>query len=193
MVMDIAGNRRAAKYGGGEMMARVLWAAATPLFRWSPRPLFGWRRFLLRLFGARVGAQVNVYPTTRVYMPWNLEVGEWSAIGEDALIYNLGRVTIGRRVTVSHRAHLCAGTHDHRQRDMPLLKPAVTVGDEAWICADAFLGPGVTVGEGAVVGARAVAVRAVPAWTIVGGNPARVLGPRVVDEPTAAPTLDVRP
>jgi putative colanic acid biosynthesis acetyltransferase WcaF len=191
--MDIAENRRAAKYGGGEMMARVLWAAATPLFRWSPRPLFAWRRFLLRAFGARVGAHVNVYPTTRVYLPWNLDVGEWSAIGEDALIYNLGPVTIGRRVTVSHGAHLCAGTHDHRQRDMPLLKPAVTVGDEAWICTEAFVGPGVTVGEGAVVGARAVAVRDVPAWTIVAGNPARSLGPRVVQGPAAAPAPDLRP
>jgi len=191
--MDMAANRRAAKYGGKEMIARILWAVATPLFRWSPRPLFGWRRLVLRAFGARIGAHVNLYPTTRVYMPWNLQVGDWSAIGEDALIYNLGPVTIGQRVTVSHRAHLCAGTHDHRLPEMPLLKPAVTVGDEAWICADAFLGPGVTVGEGAVVGARAVAVRDVPAWTIVAGNPARSVGPRVLEGRAQAPGLDRRP
>src|SRR6266540_3402291 len=111
-MLDVEQNRRARKYTSGEMTRRVLWTLAQPLFRWSPRPCFGWRRFLLRLFGARIGAQVHIYGTTDVYMPWNLHVGDWSAIGEGALIYNLAPITIGEQVTISYRAHLCAGTHD---------------------------------------------------------------------------------
>ena len=113
-----------------------------------------------------------------IYFPWNLTVGDYAAIGEDALVYNLGPVTLGARVTVSQRAHLCAGTHDYADPAMPLEKPPIAVGAQAWICADAFVGPGVTVGDGAVVGARAVAVKDVPPWTVVAGNPARPVRPR---------------
>jgi len=177
--LDINANRAATKYTRREQVLRLLWGlVGKPLFRLSPRPCFAWRRLVLRLFGARVGRQVHVYPTTVIYFPWNLQVGDWSAIGEQALVYNLGAVTIGERVTVSHRAHLCAGTHDFRDPAMPLLKPPITIADQAWVCADAFVGPGVTVGAGAVVGAQAVAMRHVAPWTIVAGNPARVVGKR---------------
>jgi putative colanic acid biosynthesis acetyltransferase WcaF len=156
---------------------------AWPLISLSPRPCFGWRRMLLRCFGAEVGAGVHVYPSTVIYMPWNLRVGPSCAIGEGTLIYNLGLVTIGERVTISHRAHLCAGTHDYTRADLPLLKPPITIGDDSWICTDAFVGPGVTVGAGAVIGARAVAVGDVSAWTVVAGNPARVIGQRQLHAP----------
>ena len=179
--LDISSNRKAAKYSKSEMAWRVLWSFGRILFRLSPRPCFGWRRFVLRCFGARIGRHVHIYPSTRIYLPWNLTVGDWSAIGEDALIYSLGPVTIGCQATVSHRAHLCAGTHDYRQPDLPLLKPPIVVGDQAWICADAFVGPGVTVGEGAVVGACAVTMKDVPPWTVVAGNPARVIRKREFD------------
>lgn len=178
MKTDIAANRGSSKYTVREQMRRVLWGLVNPLFRFSPRILFAWRNFLLRRFGARIGKQVHIYNSAVIYFPWNLEVGDWSAIGEQALIYNLGPVHIGARVTISQRAHLCAGTHDHTDPSMSLLKPPVTVADQAWICADAFLGPGVTVGEGAVVGARAVVVKDVASWQIVAGNPARVVGQR---------------
>ena len=178
--VDVAANRAGRRYTRRENLRRVLWALATPLFRFSPRPCFAWRRGLLRLFGARVGRGVHVYPSTVVVMPWNLAMGEWSSLGEHVFIYDLGRVTVGARVTVSLRAHLCAGTHDARRADLPLVKPPITIGDQAWICADAFVGPGVTVGEGAIVGARAVAVKDVAAWTIVAGNPARPVGVRTL-------------
>jgi putative colanic acid biosynthesis acetyltransferase WcaF len=176
---DVAANRLSRKYTRGELLRRALWSLARPTFRFSPRPFFAWRRAVLRLFGARIGSSVNIYGSAVITMPWNLEVGDWSALGEGVLIYNLGPVSIGSRVTVSQRAHLCAGTHDHTHRDMPLLKPPIRIDDDAWICADAFVGPGVTVGAGAVVGARAVAVRDVAAWTVVVGNPARPVGPRL--------------
>jgi putative colanic acid biosynthesis acetyltransferase WcaF len=177
-MLDIAANRQASKYSSKEMLRRLLWGFGGLLFRFSPRPCFGWRRFILRCFGAKVGAYVNTYPSTRVYFPWNLTAGDWTAIGENALIYDLGPVTIGKKVTISHGAHLCAGTHDYRDPRMPLLKPPIRIEDQAWICADAFIGPGVVVGEGAVVGARAVLVEDVPPWTVVAGNPARFVRKR---------------
>jgi putative colanic acid biosynthesis acetyltransferase WcaF len=172
-MLDVKENRRATKYSSKEMTRRVLWKMAQPLFRLSPRPCFGWRRFLLRCFGAKIGRSVHVYPSATIYFPWNLEAGDETAIGEYAFVYNLGQVTLGPRVTISHRAHLCAGTHDHTRRDFPLLRPPIVIGSDAWICAGAFVGPGVTIGEGAIVGARAVAIKDVKAWSIVVGNPAR--------------------
>ena len=179
-VLDLARNRSARKYTRKEMVLRVLWMGGQYLLRWSPRPLFGWRRFVLRMFGAQIGPDVHIYNSTRIYMPWNLKAEAWAAIGEDVLVYNLGPVTIGERATISHRAHLCAGTHDYRRPDLPLLKPPVAIGPQAWVCADAFVGPGVTVGEGAIIGAAAVAMHDVPPWTIVTGNPARAVKRRVL-------------
>jgi putative colanic acid biosynthesis acetyltransferase WcaF len=181
-MLNVEKNRRARKYSSGEVARRVLWTLAQPIFRFSLRPCFGWRRFLLRCFGAKIGHGVHVYPTATIYFPWNLEAGDETAIGERALIYNLGRVTLGARVTVSHGAHICAGTHDHTKSDFPLLRPPIIIGREAWICADAFVGPGVTIGEGAIVGARAVAMKDVRPWTIVIGNPARETQRREITE-----------
>jgi len=177
-MLDIEANREASKYTSNEILRRLLWSFGGLLFRFSPRPCFGWRRFILRCFGAKVGAHVNTYGSTRVYYPWNLSVGDWTAIGENALIYNLGPVAIGKKATISHGAHLCAGTHDYRDPRMPLLKPPIRIEDQAWICADAFVGPGIVVGEGAVVGARAVVMEDVTAWTVVAGNPARAIKKR---------------
>jgi len=164
------------------MVRRVLWSLAQPLFRFSPRPCFAWRRGLLRCFGAKIGRSVHIYPSATIYFPWNLDVGDESAIGEYAFIYNLGPVTLGNRVTISHRAHICAGTHDHTKRDFPLLRPPITIASDVWICADAFVGPDVTVGEGAIVGARAVAMKDVKPWSIVVGNPARESKKREVNQ-----------
>jgi putative colanic acid biosynthesis acetyltransferase WcaF len=180
MTLDIAANRRASKYSPKEQMLRVLWGGGRWAFRLIPRPLYGLRRAILRCFGAKIGANVNVSPTARIYFPWMLELGEFAAIGDEAFIYNLGPVIIGARATVSQRAHLCAGTHDYADPAMPLIRATIAIGADAWICADAFIGPGVTVGDGAVVGARGAVFRDVDPWTIVGGNPATVIRQRVV-------------
>ncbi len=178
--LNIAENRKIRKYSRKEKIVRAIWMIVYPLFRFSPRPFFGWRSLLLRMFGARVGCNVNIYNSALIYMPWNLEIGDWSSIGEYAFVYNLGKVVIGRYSTVSHRAHLCAGTHDYADPAMPLLKLPITVGDKVWLCTDSFIGPGVNIGEGAVVGARAVVVKDVPPWTIVAGNPAKPIKKRII-------------
>lgn len=177
-LVDLPSNRAARKYSWTEQLRRVLWTLGSYAIRLSPRPCFGWRRMVLRLFGAKVGHAVNVYSSTRFYMPWNVEIGDWAAIGEDAFIYSLGKVYIGAGASIAYRAHICAGTHDFSHPALPLLKPAVIVEDNAWIGTDAFIGPGVTVCKGAIVGARAVVVKDVPPMHIVGGNPARQIGVR---------------
>lgn len=182
MEIDVRANRSASNYGKREMLARALWGGAQPLFRYSPRTSFRWRNSLLRLFGATVGKEVHIYNSARIMMPWNLVIGGLSCIGESCLIYNLGRVTIGYQTTISHRVHLCAGTHDYTLPDLPLLKSEIHIGDQAWLCADSLIGPGVKVGEGSVVGAGAVVMKDVEPWWVVAGNPAVKVKKRILRE-----------
>ncbi|HTY48873.1 MAG TPA: hypothetical protein VMB48_04185 [Steroidobacteraceae bacterium] len=176
--IDLRANRAARKYSRGEQLRRIAWGLGRWLVALSPRPLFGWRCLVLRSFGARVGRHVHVYPGCHIYMPWNVEIGDWSALGDGVFVYSLGRVSIGRRVTLSYRAHVCAGSHDFSDPALPLLKPPVVLEDDAWVGTEAFIGPGTTVGAGAIVGARAVVTKDVDPMTVVAGNPARPIGHR---------------
>ncbi|HKK17786.1 MAG TPA: putative colanic acid biosynthesis acetyltransferase [Opitutales bacterium] len=182
MALDIQSNRKAAKYSRKELCLRVLWGFGKLAFKFSPRPCFGFRRWLLRCFGAKVGNRTNIYPSALIYYPWNLEIGEDSAIGEWALVYNLGLVRIGSRTTISQRVHLCAGTHDYTDPAMPLIKPPIVIDDEVWICADVFVGPDVTVEGRAIVAAASVVVKDVETGAIVGGNPAKFIKDRKLAE-----------
>ncbi|MDA0802127.1 MAG: DapH/DapD/GlmU-related protein [Planctomycetota bacterium] len=172
-------QRGTSPYSTREKVGRVLWGVVqATLFRWTFHNWYGVRRGLLGLFGAQLHSTARVRASVRIECPWNLSIGADSAIGDRAIIYCLGPVTIGARVTISQHAHLCAGSHDYRSRLMPLLRPPIAIGDDAWIAADAFVGPSVTVGEGAILGARAVALKSVPPWSISLGNPAHVVKPR---------------
>lgn len=175
---DLAAHRRNHNYPRSVYVRRVIWAALKPLFRWSPRQLYSWRNWLLRKMGAKIGERVIIYPQAEVLYPWNLVLGDDSIISWDVKIYNLGPITIGRHTMISQGVQLCAGTHDFRQPNLPLLTPPITVGSGVWLCAGAFIGPGVTIGDNAVVGARAIVVKDVQPCNIVAGNPARVVGKR---------------
>jgi len=160
-------------------IGRVLWMLVrSTLFRPSFHNWYGYRRFILRTFGAKIGRDVRIRPSVKIEIPWNLDIGDESIIGDDAILYSLGQITIGRRVVVSQYAHLCAGTHDYRYRSFPLVKPPITIGDEAWVAADAFVGPGVFIGDRAILGARSSAFRDIRPGMIAGGNPAREIRPR---------------
>jgi putative colanic acid biosynthesis acetyltransferase WcaF len=133
---------------------------------------------MMRLFGAQVGHDVHVYPTARITIPWNLSLQDGCAVGDHAILYALAPIEIGAGVTVSQYAHLCAGSHDWRDPAMPLLKHPITIGANAWVCADAFIGPGVSIGEATIVGARAVVMKDAASGTIMAGNPAQEVGKR---------------
>jgi putative colanic acid biosynthesis acetyltransferase WcaF len=168
-------------------VGRVLWGCASLLlFRPSPRICFGWRRALLRLFGATVGANVRVSPSVRIWAPWNLSLGDEAAIGHDADLYSVDRIRIGSHATVSQGAMLCTASHDVTDPHMRLIHAPIEISDQAWVCARAFVSPGILVGTGAVVGACAVVTRSVGPWTVVAGNPAKFLKQRVLTR--AAPT-----
>ncbi|CAN5703466.1 hypothetical protein BH11ARM2_BH11ARM2_06820 [soil metagenome] len=137
---------------------------------------------LLRLFGARLGSHVHIYPKVVVWAPWNLEVGDRVGVADGAELYNIAPITLEENVTVSQGAFLCTGSHDVEAPSFQLIARPITVKREAWVAAQAFVGPGVTVGEGAVVGARTVVTRDVEPWTVVAGNPARVIKSRKVRE-----------
>ena len=162
---------------------RLLWSMVqSTLYRYSFHTWSNWRVMLLRQFGAKIGETCTIRRTSSVYYPWLLEMGELGCLGDDVVVYNLGLVRLGARSSLSQEAYICAGTHDYTSLAMPLVTAPITIGADAWICARAFIGPGVTVGEGAVVGACAVVMKDVPPWTVVAGNPARLIKERKMGE-----------
>ena len=166
-------------------LARGVWGLVwLTFFRPTPRwTLHGWRRLLLRLFGARIGWGCKVRPSCRVWAPWNLTMGEVSCLGDRVNCYNVAPVTIGSKATVSQDAFLCTATHDISTLTRELISEPITIGDHAWVAARAFVGPGAAVGEGAVVGACAVVTGDVEPWTVVAGSPARCIRKREIREP----------
>ena len=173
-------------YPRGAVLVRWLWACVqTTLFRWSPRPLHGFRARLLKLFGADIPepGRVVIFPTARITFPSKLTLAPRAMVGPNVTLYNLARITLHRGANVSQNCHLCAGTHDFMRWSMPLVTEPIVIGENAWLGADVFVGPGVTVGELCVVGARSVVVRDLPARKICAGNPCRALRDRA--EPAA--------
>ena len=151
--------------------------------RWLPRSLgCGWKRFILRCFGARLAKTAVVYSSTRIYAPWNLEMGEHSCLADDVDCYNVDKVKVGANTTISQKSYLCTASHDITKPNLPLITAPITIEDQVWIGADAFIGMGVTVRQGAVVGARASVYKDVEGWTVVGGNPAKFIKERKITE-----------
>jgi putative colanic acid biosynthesis acetyltransferase WcaF len=144
------------------------------LFRWTPKPLFRWRAGLLRLFGAKIEGTPFVASSSHIKMPWNLTLAHRACIGANVQVYNLGPVIVGARATVAQEVYLCTGTHDFENPILPLMVGSIEIGEDAFIGARAFINPGVSVGEGAIVGACSVVTRDVAAWTVSAGNPSRV-------------------
>lgn len=164
-----------------EQIGRLLWAIAYRIcFRCTFHNWYGLRAELLKLFGAKLGKNVRFRRTARIEIPWNLEIGDDVSIGEDAILYSLGPIKIGARSFLSQYAHLCAGTHDHTSRDYPLLREPITIGEDCWIAADAFVGPNVSIGDRTVVGARSSVFKDLPPDVIAVGNPARAIKPREI-------------
>ncbi|MBI2517763.1 MAG: colanic acid biosynthesis acetyltransferase WcaF [Opitutae bacterium] len=175
------GRNCATPYPRSEVLRRWLWLLVqSTLFRWSPRPLHGFRARLLKLFGADIPApgQVVIFPTAKVTFPWRLSLAPRSMVGPHVDLYNLGPIRLEFGANISQHCHLCSGTHDFTRWDMPLVTKPIVIGANAWLGADVFVGPGVTVGPLCVVGARSVVVKDQPPRMICAGHPCQPLKPR---------------
>jgi putative colanic acid biosynthesis acetyltransferase WcaF len=165
--------------GRSAVVVQLWWLVQGTLFACSPQFMFGWRRWLLRLFGAKVGQNVLVRASAKVTYPWKVSIGDFSWIGDDVVLYSLGEIEIGNHAVVSQRSYLCAASHDYVQADFPIYGNKVCIGSQAWLATDVFVAPGVTIGEGAVVGARSSVFHDLPPMMVCVGSPARPIKRRL--------------
>lgn len=171
---------------------QLWWLVEALLFHTSPQFMYGWRRTLLRLFGARVGKKVLLRSSVHTQFPWNVSIGDYSWIGDGVVLYSLGKIFIGKHVVISQKSYLCAGSHNYQKSDFPITKPAITVEDECWIATDVFIGPGLSIGKATVVGARSSVFTSLPSGKICIGSPAVCVKNRndiIYDESTVKPVL----
>ena len=165
--------------GRSAVVVQLWWLVQATLFACSPQVMFGWRRWLLSLFGAKIGKGVLLRPSVKVTYPWKVSIGDFAWIGDDVVLYSLGEIEIGDHAVVSQRAYLCAASHDYTQPDFPIYAKKVCVGAQAWLATDVFVGPGVTIGDGAVVGARSSVFHDLPPMMVCVGCPAKPVKPRI--------------
>lgn len=172
------------KLGLRNRLGRAIWGGCyTVLVRPTPRwAMHGWRRSILRLFGAQIGKGCKIDPSARIWAPWNLVLGDYVSIDGGCDIYNVARICVGSKVAISKQSFLCTASHDISSLHRPLTHAPITIGNHAWIAANAMIFPGVTVGEGAVIAARAVLRQDAPAWSIWAGNPALRVGTRILHD-----------
>lgn len=162
-----------------QRVMRVLWDVCWALFCvWTPKPLNAWRLAWLRMFGAKIHGTPFVHQRARIEIPWNLTLHDRACLGDRTNVYSLGEIEIGARATVAQEVYLSTGTHDFSKTTIPLVTGKITIGEECFIGARAFIMPGITVGARSVIGACSVVTRDVPADSFAAGNPCRVLRPR---------------
>ena len=163
---------------------RVVWNFTyLLLFRPFGLNLFNsWRNFILKIFGAKIGKGSIIHSSVKIWAPWNLIIGEFTAIGSYVDCYNQGLIKIGSNTTISQKSYLCASTHDISDKKNRLIVKPILIEDQVWVAADSFIGPGVTIRQGAVVGARTSVFKDVEPWIVVGGNPAKFIKKRIINE-----------
>lgn len=166
--------------GRSAVFVQMWWLVQGTLFALSPQVLYGWRNVLLRAFGAKVGRGVLVRPSVRITYPWKVTIGDRSWIGDHAELYSLGEITIGADAVVSQKAYLCTGSHDHRSVAFDIYAKPIVIEDQAWVCADVFVHPGITVGRGAVIAARSVLRSDAEPYGLYSGAPAELRGRRTL-------------
>jgi putative colanic acid biosynthesis acetyltransferase WcaF len=160
-------------YGRPKFLVFLWFFCQDTLFRFSPLPLYGFRRWLLRLFGGKIGKGVILRPRARFHYPWRIEIGDHSSIGDDVWLYSIGPIKIGRQTVISQRSFLCTASHDYRDPHFKTIHKPIAVGDGVWIAADVFISPGVSIGDNAVIGARSSVFQDMPENTICYGSPCR--------------------
>lgn len=180
--MILQGNDpyRGPSFSLGHRLLRALWGVVyLLLFRVSPRPFHAWRNFLLRLFGAKLGRHVHVYPSVKIWAPWNLCIGNFVGIGNGAILYCMDQIMIGDHAVISQGTHLCTGSHDFNSPNFQLITAPISIGSRVWLCAESFVAPGVSIAEGSVVGARGVVSKNInEPWLVWAGVPVKPVGER---------------
>jgi putative colanic acid biosynthesis acetyltransferase WcaF len=164
--------------GRNAFIVQLWWLVQGTLFKMSPQFLYGFRRFLLRLFGAKIGKKVILRPTVTVTYPWKVSIGDYSWIGDDVVLYSLGEIKIGKNVVVSQRSYLCTGSHDYLQPNFPIFAKKIIIEDESWLATDVFVAPGIQIGKETVVGSRSSVYKDLPEGYICYGNPAKPIKKR---------------
>lgn len=165
--------------GRSALTVQLWWIIQATLFAWSPQFLYGWRRMLLRLFGAKIGQGALIRPSVKTTYPWKLSVGDYSWIGDDVVLYTLGEITIGSHAVVSQKSYICTGSHDYTAKNFDIYAKPVVIEDEAWVSTDVFVAPGVRIRKGAVIGARSTVLEDMPEAMICVGYPAKPIKPRL--------------
>ena len=164
--------------GKSKFYVQIWWIVQSTLFRLSPQYLYGWRRFLLRLFGATIGEKVLIRHTTKILYPWKLIVGDWSWIGDEVTLYNMANINIGKNCVISQKSYLCTSSHDYTKSSFEIFAKPIDIKDETWVASDVFIAPGVTIGQGTVVGFRSTVNKDLPPRMVCYGNPAKPIKPR---------------
>jgi len=164
--------------GKSKFVVQLWWLVQGTFFRLSPQFMYGWRRFLLRLFGAKIGESVLIRPTVKIIYPWKLTIGNWSWIGDDVNLYCMADINIGKNCVISQKSYLCTGSHDYTKSTFDIFAKPIIINDEAWIASDVFIALGVTIGSGTIVGIRSTVNKDLPPKMICYGNPAKAIKPR---------------
>ena len=168
--------------GRSGITVQLWWIVQGTLFAMSPQFLYGWRRFLLRCFGAEIGKGVIIRPSAQITYPWKVKIGDFSWIGDDVVLYSLGDIIIGNNTVISQKSYICTGTHDYTKADFPILGKKIIIGDECWLATDVFVSPGVTINNGAVIGARSTVIKDLESNSVYVGSPVRFIKKRMIEQ-----------
>jgi putative colanic acid biosynthesis acetyltransferase WcaF len=160
-------------------VVQLWWLADSLFFHPSPQIFYGWRRFLLRLFGAKIGKKVMIRPSAKITYPWKLSIGDYSWIGDDVCLYSLGEIHIGKNSVISQKSYLAAASHDYNSESFDIFSRTIVIEDEVWVATDVFIGPGTTIGKGAVIGARSTVLKSLEGGFVYAGNPVRQIKKRI--------------
>ena len=168
--------------GKSAMTVQLWWFIQAIFFKLSPQFLYSWRRFLLRCFGAKIGKGVIIRPSAQITYPWKVKIGDYSWIGDDVVLYSLGDIIIGNNTVISQKSYICTGTHDYTKADFPILGKKIIIGDECWLATDVFVSPGVTINNGAVIGARSTVIKDLESNSVYVGSPVRFIKKRKIEQ-----------
>ena len=167
--------------GRNAFVVQLWWLVQAILFSTSPQFLYGYRRFLLRMFGASIGKKVIIRPSVKITYPWKVIIGDYSWIGDDVVLYSLGDIEIGNNVVISQKSYICTASHDYLKSDFPIFAKKNSIGDGCWLATDVYVAPGVTIGKGTVIGARSSVYKDIISNKICVGNPAKIIRDRKID------------